>query len=221
MKHSLSLLATAVATTLLAACSTAMPSASGKPEFMLVGMDTKAVFAEDGALNNVAPGKDVVTIVDIGTDPASEDRRQPAADELDLRAADQPRRSRPTASSRWSPTRWTGRRRRRAGKPVPDNKLYVIDLTTNPPKLIDTVAVGKQPSGMSINRAGNLALIANRADNSISVLSIAGKKVKLVDTRRDGRAGRARRRSRPTASARWRRSSPATRSRCSTSTARR
>ena len=55
-------------------------------------------------------------------------------------------------------------------KPVPDNKLYVIDLTTNPPELIDTVTVGKQPSGMSINRAGDLALIANRADNSISVL---------------------------------------------------
>jgi DNA-binding beta-propeller fold protein YncE len=47
---------------------------------------------------------------------------------------------------------------------------------------IDTVAVGKQPSGMAINRAGNLALIANRADNSISVLSIQGKQVRLIDT---------------------------------------
>jgi DNA-binding beta-propeller fold protein YncE len=44
------------------------------------------------------------------------------------------------------------------------------------------VAVGRQPSGLSINRAGNLALIANRADNSVSVLRIAGKKVTLVDT---------------------------------------
>jgi DNA-binding beta-propeller fold protein YncE len=67
-------------------------------------------------------------------------------------------------------------------KSVPDSKLYVIDLTASPPRLIDTVAVGKQPSGLSINRAGNLALIANRADNSISVLSIEGKQVKLVDT---------------------------------------
>ena len=63
-----------------------------------------------------------------------------------------------------------------------DNKVYVIDLTTNPPALIDTVTVGKQPSGMSINRAGNLALVTNRADNSIAVLRIAGKKVTLVDT---------------------------------------
>ena len=70
MRNYLSLLVAVVATALLAACSTAAPSASGKPEFMLVGVDTKAVFADDGALNNVAPGKDVVTIVDIGTDPA-------------------------------------------------------------------------------------------------------------------------------------------------------
>src|SRR4029434_2607717 len=47
---------------------------------------------------------------------------------------------------------------------------------------IDTITVGKQPSGMSINRAGNLALVTNRADNSIAVLRIAGKKVTLVDT---------------------------------------
>jgi DNA-binding beta-propeller fold protein YncE len=67
-------------------------------------------------------------------------------------------------------------------KQVPDNKLYVIDLTTSPPAHIATVDVGKQPSGLSINKAGNLALIANRADNSISVLSISGKEVKLIDT---------------------------------------
>jgi DNA-binding beta-propeller fold protein YncE len=55
-------------------------------------------------------------------------------------------------------------------------------LTANPPARIDTVTIGKQPSGMAINRAGNLALVANRTDNSISVLSIQGKQVKLIDT---------------------------------------
>ena len=35
---------------------------------------------------------------------------------------------------------------------------------------------------MSINRAGTMALIANRADNSVSVLRITGKKVELIDT---------------------------------------
>jgi len=65
---------------------------------------------------------------------------------------------------------------------VPDNRVFVIDLGASPPKLIDTISVGKQPSGLSINRAGTLALVANRADNSITVLRIAGQKVTPVDT---------------------------------------
>jgi DNA-binding beta-propeller fold protein YncE len=67
-------------------------------------------------------------------------------------------------------------------KGVPDNKIFVIDLTTSPPVQIATVEAGKQPSGMAINKAGTLALVANRADDSVSVLSIDGKNVKLVDT---------------------------------------
>ena len=64
----------------------------------------------------------------------------------------------------------------------PDNKVYVIDLKANPPKLTDTVIVGKQPSGLSFNPAGNLALVTNRADKSISVLSVKGTDVKVIDT---------------------------------------
>ncbi len=64
----------------------------------------------------------------------------------------------------------------------PDNKVYVIDLKASPPKLVDTVTVGKQPSGLSFNPAGNLALVTNRADKSISVLSVKGTDVKVIDT---------------------------------------
>jgi len=67
-----------------------------------------------------------------------------------------------------------------AWKPAPDDKLYVIDLDAAPPKLIDTVTVGKQPSGLAISRKGDLALIANRAGKSVSVLSIEGTAVKAV-----------------------------------------
>ena len=61
-----------------------------------------------------------------------------------------------------------------------DDKLFVIDLTASPPKLIDTVTVGKQPSGLSISKKGDLALIANRAGKSVSVVSIQGTTVKAV-----------------------------------------
>jgi DNA-binding beta-propeller fold protein YncE len=74
-------------------------------------------------------------------------------------------------------------------KNVPDTKLFVIDLTTSPPATISTIQTGKQPSGMAINRTGNLAIIANRADNTVSVLNISGKTVGVVDTVALGPAG--------------------------------
>ena len=64
----------------------------------------------------------------------------------------------------------------------PDNKVYVIDLKANPPKLANTVTVGKQPSGLSFNAAGNLALVTNRIDKTVSVLSVKGTDVKVIDT---------------------------------------
>jgi DNA-binding beta-propeller fold protein YncE len=67
-------------------------------------------------------------------------------------------------------------------KQIPDDKVHVIDLKASPPKAVATITVGKQPSGLSISPAGNLALVANREDKSISVLSIKGTEVRLVDT---------------------------------------
>jgi DNA-binding beta-propeller fold protein YncE len=64
----------------------------------------------------------------------------------------------------------------------PDNKVFLIDLKANPPAEIGTITVGKQPSGMAISPKGDLALVANRADGTISVLSIRGKDVLVLDT---------------------------------------
>ena len=64
----------------------------------------------------------------------------------------------------------------------PDNKVFLIDLKATPPKVIGTITVGKQPSGMAISPKGDVALVANRADGTISVLSIRGKDVLVVDT---------------------------------------
>ena len=63
---------------------------------------------------------------------------------------------------------------------MPDHRLFVIDLDASPPKLIDTVTVGMQPSGMAISHKGDLALIANRAGKSVSVLSIQNGAAKTL-----------------------------------------
>jgi DNA-binding beta-propeller fold protein YncE len=64
----------------------------------------------------------------------------------------------------------------------PDNKVFVVDLKANPPRAYGTVVVGKQPSGIAINPAGNLALVANRGDGTISVLTIHGRDVLVAGT---------------------------------------
>ena len=64
----------------------------------------------------------------------------------------------------------------------PDNKVFLVDLRANPPQVVGTVTVGKQPSGLAINAKGDLALVANRGDGTISVLSLHGKDVLVVDT---------------------------------------
>jgi DNA-binding beta-propeller fold protein YncE len=64
----------------------------------------------------------------------------------------------------------------------PDNKVFQVDLKANPPSVIGTITVGKQPSGMAIASKGDLALVANRADGTISVLSIRGRDLLVIDT---------------------------------------
>ncbi len=67
-------------------------------------------------------------------------------------------------------------------KLVPTDKLFVIDLKANPPKLAQTVTVGKQPSGLSFSPKGDMALLANRADGTISVLKVDGTNVTQTGT---------------------------------------
>jgi DNA-binding beta-propeller fold protein YncE len=67
-------------------------------------------------------------------------------------------------------------------KQVPTDKVFVIDLKASPPKLVQTVTVGKQPSGLSFSPKGDMALVANRADGTISVLKIDGTQVTQTGT---------------------------------------
>src|SRR6266567_3504195 len=157
-------------------------AAAGKRELMLVGLDEKQSWDASGKAVIGPPGRDSVAIIDVGTDPLAPKTLVvlPLMNTIvgpPVNLAITPDESLALVANSMNVVQEGG-----AWKQVPDNRIWVIDLTVNPPKLIDTIAVGKQPSGMSINRAGNLALVANRADGSISVLRISGKKVELIDT---------------------------------------
>jgi len=163
-----------------AAAAASIPASAA--ELMLIANDEKITWDDAGKPVFMPPGKDHVLVVDIGTDPLAPKviASLPLMNSIfgpPTNLAITPNQQLALVANSMD---WVADGA--AWKPAPDNKLYVIDLTTSPPTLIDTVAVGKQPSGLSINRAGDLALIANRADNSISVVKISGKSVKLIDT---------------------------------------
>lgn len=72
---------------------------------------------------------------------------------------------------------------------VPDDVVRIVDLEADPPTVVGSVVVGRQPSGISIRGQGDLALVANRADGTVSVLSIQGTNVTTVETLRVGEIG--------------------------------
>ena len=174
-------LATMAALATLAGC-TGMSTTTPQRQLMLVANDEKQSWNDAGAAILGAPGRDTVQVLDIGTDPLAP--RSLVSLQLDNTVVGPPTNLaiNPTETLALIANSVNVVEENGVKKQVPDNRLFVIDLTTNPPKLIDTLAIGKQPSGLTINRAGTLALVANRADNSVSVLRIAGKQVTLIDT---------------------------------------
>ena len=145
---------------------------------ILIGLDSKITYGPEGPTNG-APGNDAVLVVDV-SNPAEPKIRAslPLANSL----------LGPPTNLQITPDGNLGLvansvvhvQDGNSWKSVPDDKLYVIDLTANPPKLIDTVTVGRQPSGLSISKKGDLALIANRDGKSVSVVSIQGSTVKAI-----------------------------------------
>jgi DNA-binding beta-propeller fold protein YncE len=161
-------------------CSSSLNFAHAKP-FMIVGIDEKVGWDDDGKTILSAPGKDAVLIADladpenpkiVATLPLKNSIVGPPVN-LDID---------PSGSVALVADSVDIVKDGDALKQVPDNKVYVIDLKSSPPKLAATITAGKQPSGLSISPSGKMALVANRGDNSISVLSINGTDVKVTDT---------------------------------------
>ncbi|MEK9278400.1 MULTISPECIES: YncE family protein [unclassified Bradyrhizobium] len=155
-------------------------SAHAKP-LMIVGLDEKLLWDDNGKPILAAPGKDQVLIVDL------------ASPESPKIVASLPLKNSvvgPPVNVAINPTGTVALvadsvdvvKDGDALKQVLDNKIYVIDLQANPPKLTATLTGGKQPSGLSFSPDGKMALVANRGDNSISVLSVSGSDVKIIDS---------------------------------------
>ena len=154
--------------------------AIAKP-FMIVGLDEKILWDDDGKAILAADGKDQVLIVDLA-DPESPKivaslplKNSVVGPPVNLDID-------PSGTVALVSDSIDDVKDGDALKQVPDNKIYVIDLKATPPKLAATITGGKQPSGLSFSPDGKMALVANRGDNTISVLSVDGTDVKITDT---------------------------------------
>lgn len=165
----------------LAALCAAASAPAARAQLLIVGNDEKITIDADGKQVRHPPGKDTVSILDI------RDRAKPKivanlammnsliGPPVNLAITHDQRLALVANSLDWQQDgdKW---------KDVPDNKIFVVDLTVKPPAQISTVEVGKQPSGMAINAAGTLALVADSADDAVSVLTLNGMNVKAAGT---------------------------------------
>lgn len=156
-------------------------STTAGTQVIVSGNDEKVVWDDAGQAIFLPPGKDTISFIDIA------DRENPKiltsiALENSIFGPPTNLAITPNGELALVANSVTQTKDGEKWKPVPDNKVYIFDLKASPPKQIGIIEVGKQPSGLDISKKGDLALVTNRADNSISVLSISGKDVKVTDT---------------------------------------
>ena len=145
---------------------------------ILIGLDEKVVIGPGGQVVG-APGKDSVVVLDI-SNPAKPKIRASLPLMNSLLGPPTNLQITPDGKLGLVANSVTTVQDGAAWKIAMDNKLFVIDLTANPPKLANTLTVGQQPSGLAISHKGDLALIANRDGKSVSVVSIAAGTAKVV-----------------------------------------
>ena len=142
---------------------------------LAVSANDNKVMLVDGVNTPVPnPLPDTVTILDIGASPpkvVSELRAPTSIVEPPHSVAVTPDQSIAlvTASTKIDPSN--------PKSTLPDDKVTVIDLKTSPPVVLTTLQAGAGAAGVSINRAGTLALVANRSEGTVSIFRIAGKNV--------------------------------------------
>lgn len=161
----------AVAFAALALCGAA---SAARAQYLVSGNDEKRGFDASGKIIELAPGRDTVSLINIGnrvkphiigTLPVKNSIHGPPTNV----AITPDGRLALVANSVDSVADGAG------WKDEPDNEIFLIDVLGNPPRLIGTITVGRQPSGMAIDRGGNFALVADRADDAVSLLNVNGK----------------------------------------------
>src|SRR5919108_4641032 len=153
----------------LAAIVAVSPAARG--EIAISANDNKVVLVNGAAQVVKSPPPDTVTLIDLKASPPRvvaeiEAPTSVVGPPLSVAITPDEGLALVTAAMRIDPADPT--------KQVPDTRASVVDLKTSPPRVLTTLEAGPGAAGVSINRQGTLALVANRSEGTVSVFTIAG-----------------------------------------------
>ena len=146
-------------------------------QLVLSANDGKAVLVDGVNTVPIDPKPDNVTIIDLGSSPPKVVAEIKAATSVvgppsSVAVARDESFALVTAATKIDPSD--------SKKTAPDNKVSVIDLKASPPAVIAVVESGAGAAGVALNPDGNLALVANRSEGTVSVFTIANKALTAV-----------------------------------------
>lgn len=153
-------------------------------DLVVVAVDRKVELVNGAARTTPNAGPDSLAIVDLAANPPRVTATIPnvptsvVGPPSSAAIAPNGRLALVTANSRLDPAD--------SSRQIPDNRMSVVDLAANPPRVVGTVTTGAGPAGVAITPAGDLALVANRNDGTVSVFAIAGATLTPVSTLRVG-----------------------------------
>ncbi len=165
--------------TLAAICAASLAAHPALAQLALSGNDNKAV-SQGGTVRVVPnPPADNVTILDLGQHPPRVVATVQAPHSVvgpptSVALTPDERLGLVASAQKVDPAN--------PARTIPDNRLSVIDLRASPPAVVQTLEAGAGASGVSVNRAGTLAMVANRNAGTVSVFRITEGRLAPVST---------------------------------------
>jgi len=152
--------------------------APAAPAQLLLSANDNKVVLENGRVRVLRePKPDTLAVIDLGTTPPTIRAEIPVPASVvgppnAIAITPDERLALVVASQRPDPAE--------PGKLIAGNGLTVVDLTATPPRVIATLPTGQGPASIALNRAGTLALVANRMEGTVNIFRIAGMTVSPI-----------------------------------------
>jgi DNA-binding beta-propeller fold protein YncE len=157
---------------------TAIPASAARPDIVLSSNDGHTV--QDAEKNLVAPKDvhpDTVSLIDVSLYPPI----IKATIEVPGSVVGPPTAAWIAKNESWAiVSSATKADPQGKGGTGPDDRVSVIDLTSKPPKIVQSLTSGLGATTVRVSPDGKLALIANRTEGTVSVFSVANKQLTPV-----------------------------------------